>query len=88
MSHHFDNREYLIIPGSELSKVNFDQVLETSAGTVRKSVDQTKTFVKWDGAEPAFTAIISGAEGPYTYDEILAILATPEWTSPITGSLI
>ena len=21
-------------------------------------------------------------EGPYTYDEILAILATPEWTDP------
>ena len=81
MSHHFDNREYLIIPVSELSKVNFDQVLETSAGTVRKSVDQTKTFVKWDGAEPAFTAIISGAEGPYTYDEILNILTGVDWTA-------
>lgn len=81
MSHHFDNREYLIIPVSELSKVNFDQVLETSAGTIRKSVDQTKTFVKWDGAEPAFIATISGAEGPYTYDEILNILTGVDWTA-------
>ena len=81
MSHHFENREYLIIPVSELYKVNFDQVLETSAGTVRKSVDQTKTFVKWDGAEPAFAATISGAEGPYSYDEILNILTGVDWTA-------
>lgn len=81
MSHHFENREYLIIPVSELYKVNFDQVLETSTGTVRKSVDQTRTFVKWDGAEPAFTATISGAEGPYSYDEILNILTGVDWTA-------
>lgn len=80
MSHHFENREYLIIPVSELSKVNFEEVLETSAATVRKSVDQTKTFVKWDGAEPAFIATISGAEGPYSYDEIVNILTGVDWT--------
>ena len=80
MSHHFENREYLISPVSELSKVNFEEVLETSAATVRKSVDQTKTFVKWDGAEPAFIATISGAEGPYSYDEIVNILTGVDWT--------
>lgn len=80
MSHQFEHREYLIIPVSELTKVNFDEVLETSAETVRKSIDQTKTFVKWDGAGPAFVATISGAEGPYTYDEILNILTGVEWT--------
>ncbi len=81
MSHQFEHREYLIIPVSELTKVNFEEVLETSAETVRKSVDQTKTFVKWEGAEPAFVATISGAEGPYTYDEILDILTGVEWTA-------
>ena len=80
MSHQFEHREYLIIPVSELTKVNFDEVLETSAETVRKSIDQTKTFVKWDGAEPAFVATISGAEGPYTYEEILDILTGVEWS--------
>ena len=80
MSHQFEHREYLIIPVSELTKVNFNEVLETSAETVRKSIDQTRTFVKWDGAEPAFVATISGAEGPYTYDEILNILTGVEWT--------
>ena len=81
MSHQFEHREYLIIPVSELTKVNFEEVLETSAETVRKSIDQTKTFVKWEGSPPAFVATVSGAEGPYTYDEILNILTGVEWTS-------
>lgn len=80
MSHQFEHREYLIIPVSELTKVNFEEVLETSAETVRKSIDQTKTFVKWDGETPAFVSTISGAEGPYTYEEILDILTGVEWT--------
>ena len=81
MSHQFEHREYLIIPVSELTKVNFNEVLETSAETVRKSIDQTKTFVKWEGAPPSFVTTISGAEGPYTYEEILDILTGVEWTA-------
>jgi hypothetical protein len=42
----YDNRKYIIFSTSELDKINFDEVLETSAETVRKSVDETKTFVK------------------------------------------
>jgi hypothetical protein len=81
MSNIFENREYLILPVSELTKVDFNLVLETSAETVRKSIDETKTFVKWDGETPAFVATISGAEGPYTYSEILDVLTGVEWTS-------
>jgi hypothetical protein len=46
-------------------------------------VDETKTFVKWDGEVPAFVAEIESAEGPYTYEEILVILATEEWSAPL-----
>jgi hypothetical protein len=74
-------RTYLIIPTSELSKVDFSQVCETSADTVRKSVDETKTFIKWDDSEPSFVSSITGTEGPYTHTEILTILATDVWTS-------
>jgi hypothetical protein len=81
MSHEFEHREYLILPVFELTKVDFNLVLETSAETVRKSIDETKTFVKWEGVEPAFVATISGAEGPYTYEEILDILTGVEWTN-------
>jgi hypothetical protein len=87
MSDIYENREYLIFPVSELNKVDFSQVLETSAETVRKSVDQTKTFVKWNGTPPAFVSTMTGTEGPYTHAEILDILSTSEWTSPMTGSM-
>jgi hypothetical protein len=87
MSDIYANREYLIFPVSELNKVDFSQVLETSADTVRKSVDETKTFVKWNGETPAFVATMNGTEGPYTHAEILDILSTSEWSSPMTGSI-
>ena len=79
----YSNREFMIFNVSELDQIDFTQVLETSIDTVRKSVDQTKTFVKWDGQEiPSSVEGLTTKEGPYTYDEILAILATPEWTDP------
>ena len=78
----YDNREFMIFNVIELSQINFTQVLETSADTVRKSVDGEKTFVKWDGAMPQCVIDLTTSEGPYTYEEILAILATPEWTDP------
>lgn len=81
-------RQFMIFNISELSKVDFSQVLETSANTVRKSVNQTKTFVKWESEEiPTCVNDLTTKEGPYTYDEFLNILSTPEWTSPMTGSI-
>lgn len=76
-------RKYLIIPTSELPKVDFSKVCESTAETVRKSVDETKTFIKWDGDEPSFVSNLIGTEGPYTKEEILTILATDAWTSPM-----
>lgn len=79
----YENREFMIFNVSELPNIDFTQVLETSVDTVRKSLDGTKTFVKWDGVEiPSSVASLTTKEGPYTYTEILAILATPEWTDP------
>jgi hypothetical protein len=78
----YTGREFMTFNVSELDTIDFTQVLETSAETVRKSVDGTKTFVKWDGAMPQCVIDLTTSEGPYTYDEILAILSTPEWTDP------
>jgi hypothetical protein len=78
----YEDREFMIFNVSELNVINFTQVEETSADTVRKSVDGTKTFVKWDGATPDCINHLTTNEGPYTYQEMLVILATPEWTDP------
>ena len=77
----YENREFMIFNISELPLINFTQVCETSIDTVRKSVDQTKTFVKWDGETiPSSVDSLLTKEGPYTYTEILSILSTSEWT--------
>jgi len=80
----FENREFMIFNVSELPLINFEEVLETSAETVRRSVDETKTFVKWDGdIIPTSVNALTTKEGPYTYSEILEILATSEWSAPM-----
>jgi hypothetical protein len=79
----YGQREFMIFNVSELPLIDFTQVLETSIDTVRKSVDETKTFVKWDGdVVPSSVDSLTTKEGPYSYEEILTILQTPEWTSP------
>jgi len=75
------SRTYMIIPSSQLGDVDFSQVCETSAETVRKSVDGTKTFIKWDGDEPSFVSSLTDTEGPYTKAELLDIITTDAWTS-------
>ena len=78
----YENRNFMIFDASELTSIDFSEVLETSKDTVRKSADQNKTFVKWNGsAVPASVQSISSKEGPYTYAEMLAILLRPEWQS-------
>ena len=73
----------MIFNVSELDMIDFNEVLETSIDTVRKSVDETKTFVKWDGAIiPPSVELLTTKEGPYTYQEILIILSTEEWNNP------
>ena len=78
----YDNRGFMIFNVSELPNINFEEVLETSIDTVRKSVDQTKTFVKWDWVMPICVSNLTTKEGPYTYDEIIPILLTTEWSDP------
>ena len=73
----------MIFNVSELDQIDFSQVLETSQDTVRKSVDQTKTFVKWNDEIPDCVLNLLTKEGPYSYDEMLEIMNTEEWTSPI-----
>jgi len=82
----YPDRRFVIFNVTELNQVNFKQVFETDISTVRKSIDETKTFVKYDMPQPSSVASLTTKSQEYTYDEMLTILATPEWTSPMTGS--
>lgn len=44
----FENRRWLVIPTSLTGSINFNEVLESSADTLRLSVDGSKTFVKYE----------------------------------------
>ena len=72
------SKKYVIIDTSDVSSIDFSEVMETSAETLRYSVDGSQTFVKFDGATPSFL----DGKTQYTHSEILTILAGPEWTDP------
>jgi hypothetical protein len=81
MINEYENRRFIIFNCEELNLIDFNQVYETSAETVRKSVDETLTFVEYDLPAPEFVQLLQTKSQEYTYEEILEILNTTEWTS-------
>jgi len=78
-----NNRTYTILNISDLANVNFSQVGETSADTVRKSIDETQFVIKYNTI-PTF--ISDGTVTPVnvlTYTECLILMATNEWSQPM-----
>jgi hypothetical protein len=69
-------RKYVILNASEVGNINFNQVLQTSADTLRYSLDGSKFLVKFYGDTPGFLL----GEPQYTKEEILPILAGADWT--------
>ena len=63
-------KTYVIINANEVSSINFSEVLETSANTLRYNNDRTKTFVKYRGDQPSFL----NGKTTYTESEIKALL--------------
>jgi hypothetical protein len=73
------SRKYVILDADEVDDIVFSEVDETSAATLRFSLDGTQTIVKYSGAKPHFLY----GKDTYTHTQILAILATSAWTPPI-----
>ena len=82
----YPDRRYVIFNVTEINQIDFNQVYETDANTVRKSINGLKTFVKYDMPQPSSVAGLTTKSQEYTYDEFLVILDTPEWTAPMSGS--
>tara|TARA_Y100000996_G_scaffold100798_1_gene72981 strand:+ start:554 stop:790 length:237 start_codon:yes stop_codon:yes gene_type:complete len=70
------SRTYVILDADEVVDINFSEVIEDSAGTLRFSLDGDKTFVKFEGDTPDFLV----GKTTNTHSEILAILQTEEWS--------
>jgi len=76
---------YGIIEITDLDKVDFSQVDQTSADTVRRSLDGSKFVLKWyHGEEPTF--ITDGTIVPVSilsHADCLSLMNTPEWSEDI-----
>lgn len=77
---------YVIFDTSELNKIYFEEVLETSIDTVRRSIDGTKTFVKWSGNMPSSISLLRTRGPTMTLEEIDLIVSGPEWNRPLPGA--
>ena len=69
------NKKYVIITASEVSSIDFSEVLETSANTLRYNNDNSKTFVKYEGEQPSFL----DGKTEYTHAQIRVELAKSDW---------
>ena len=72
-----NTRTYVIADTSEVSGFDFSQLINIDESCSRKSLDGSKILARYEGDQPSF---LSGKQ-EYTHSEILAILATDEWTS-------
>ena len=70
-------RTYVIISAEDVVNIDFSEVLETSEDTLRYSLDETQTFVKYVGERPS---VLDGLT-EYTYEEIKVILNGSDWTT-------
>jgi len=66
---------WVIINASEVDSVNFSQVNEDSVNTLTYSLDNSQTFVSFQGSTPSF---LSGKK-TYTHEELVPIVNGPLW---------
>ena len=81
MSH--SNRKWVIITRADYTDEQLENLvsnaIQTSVDTLRKSIDGTKTILKWDGDTPScFDGMTT-----YSHSEILTTLATSVWTEEV-----
>ena len=79
----FDDRKYVVVFYSEIDQIDFTQVMETSAETVRRSIDGNLTFVKYEGEMPSSVAALTNKSEEFTHEQFLIILSGPDWTAPM-----
>lgn len=75
----YTNRRFVIFLTEEKDKVNYDEVYETSADTLRLSVDGLKTFVEYNLPMPQSVEQLETKSDPLTIEQLLIILDSNEW---------
>ena len=80
-----NNKTYAIINLTDISLIDFSQIAQSSASTIRKSLDDTQFVIKWeDGYTPTFITDASVVPvGTYDHHAILELMSTDKWSEPI-----
>jgi len=80
-----NTKTYATINLSDIGLIDFSQIGQTSASTVRKSLDNTQFVIKWEeGYVPTFITDASVIPlGVYDHHAILELMATPFWSEDI-----
>tara|TARA_Y100000992_G_C20830941_1_gene289282 strand:+ start:227 stop:484 length:258 start_codon:yes stop_codon:yes gene_type:complete len=81
MSDRFPNRRWVVFNTSETGSIDFSQVLQSSADTLRLNLSGSQTFVKYEGSQPSSVAGLSTKSNEYTHSEMLGILTGSAWMS-------
>ena len=76
----YNNFTYATISIDDLSKVNFKEVNQTSADTIRRSLDLTEFLLSWEKTPEFIKNELIIPIGIYDHVEILELMLTNTWT--------
>ena len=72
----YENRKYVIVNVSDVTDEMISSAIQTSVNTLRKSLDNSRAVLKWDGDTPScFNGLTT-----YNHSQIKTELAGSDWT--------
>jgi len=72
----YSNRKWVIVNVSDITEEMIESAIQSSMGTLKKTLDGTQAILKWDGDTPTcFDGMTT-----YNHSEILTELAKSTWT--------
>ena len=72
----YENRKWVIINVSDITDEMISSAIQSSRDTLRKTLDNSKAILKWDGNTPScFDGMTT-----YSHSEILTELASSDWS--------
>ena len=74
----YENRKWVIVSVSAITDEMISSAIQTSASTLRKTLDNSKAILKWDGDTPS----VFDGMATFSHSEILTELAKSAWSEP------
>ena len=72
----YENRKYVIVNVSDVTDEMISSAIQTSVNTLRKSLDNSRAVLKWDGDTPScFNGLTT-----YNHRQIKTELSGSDWT--------